>query len=219
MANEYGWIDFYTELADKLLPYKDSRPELIRKIRQVYVNVGIKLPKLESDNNPKDIDPFTVFGLFNKGISNANRIAIIKGIASEFGVTAAIPDAFDGIPVLNNLKATFYWFQEDRAEHDIDNLWSLFSVALDYAKDESDENQQAFVRAYVKNKEVQLQGQDHKVSGMLLYAGTDEELQPDNSYQMSGNKISVRTLDLNQEFPEIAKQLDNIAVEHFGGDV
>jgi 5-methylcytosine-specific restriction enzyme subunit McrC len=72
---------------------------------------------------------------------------------------------------------------------------------------------------YVKNKEMQLQGQDHKVSGMLLYAGTDEELQPDNSYQMSGNKISVRTLDLNQEFPEIAKQLDNIAVEHFGGDV
>ena len=148
MANEYGCIDFYTELADKLLPYKDSRPELIRKVRQVYANVGIKLPKLENDNNPKDIDPFTVFGLFNKGISNANRIAIIKGIASEFGVTAAIPDAFDGIPVLNNLKATFYWFQEDRAEHDIDNLWSLFLVAIDYAKNESDENQQAFVRAY-----------------------------------------------------------------------
>lgn len=81
MANEYGWIDFYTELADKLLPYKDSRPELIRKVRQVYANVGIKLPKLENDNNPKDIDPFTVFGLFNKGISNANRIAIIKGIS------------------------------------------------------------------------------------------------------------------------------------------
>ena len=35
MANEYGWIDFYTELADKLLPYKDSRPELIRN-RSVY---------------------------------------------------------------------------------------------------------------------------------------------------------------------------------------
>ena len=69
---------------------------------------------------------------------------------------------------------------------------------------------------YVKNKEVQLQGQEHEVSGMLLYAGTDEELQPDKSYQMSGNKISIRTLDLNQKFPEIAKQLDNIAADHFG---
>ena len=69
---------------------------------------------------------------------------------------------------------------------------------------------------YVKNKEVQLRGQEHEVSGMLLYAGTDEEIQPDNRYMMSGNKISVRTLDLNREFPEIAKQLDSIAAEHFG---
>lgn len=68
---------------------------------------------------------------------------------------------------------------------------------------------------YVKNKEVQLRGQEHEVSGMLLYAGTDEEIQPDNRYMMSGNKISVRTLDLNREFPEIAKQLDSIAAEHF----
>ena len=58
---------------------------------------------------------------------------------------------------------------------------------------------------------------EHSVSGMLLYAKTDEELQPDNSYQMSGNKISVRTLNLNKEFSEIAKQLDDIAAEHFAG--
>ena len=50
---------------------------------------------------------------------------------------------------------------------------------------------------------------------MLLYAKTDEELQLENSYQMSGNKISVRTLDLNKEFSEIVKQLDDIAAEHF----
>jgi len=145
---KYGWIDFYMELADKLLPFKTSRPELIQKIKHVYVNVGIKLPKLESDNNPKDIDPFTVYGLFNKGISDVNRITIIKGIASEFGITAAIPDAFDGIPALNNLKATFYWFQEDRGEHDIDNLWNLFDAALSYAEDSIDENKHAFSKAY-----------------------------------------------------------------------
>jgi len=52
---------------------------------------------------------------------------------------------------------------------------------------------------------------------MLLYAKTDEDIYPENEYRMSGNRIAVRTLDLNQEFSEIAKQLDNIAVEHFGG--
>ena len=57
--------------------------------------------------------------------------------------------------------------------------------------------------------------QPHTVSGMLLYAATDEAIQPDNSYQMSGNKISVRTLDLNRDFSEIAAQLNEIVDEHF----
>ena len=51
------------------------------------------------------------------------------------------------------------------------------------------------------------------VSGMLLYAGTDDFLQPDNDYQMSGNKISVKTLDLNCDFSVIAAKLDAIAEE------
>lgn len=68
---------------------------------------------------------------------------------------------------------------------------------------------------YVKNKEAELANVPHEVSGMLLYARTDEAVQPNNSYQMSGNKISVRTLDLNQEFSEIAAQLNTIVQEHF----
>ncbi len=50
---------------------------------------------------------------------------------------------------------------------------------------------------------------------MLLYARTDEAMQPNNSYQMSGNKISVRTLDLNQPFSAISDQLNAIVTEHF----
>lgn len=69
---------------------------------------------------------------------------------------------------------------------------------------------------YVKNKEAQLSGTGYKVSGMLLYAKTDEELVPDNIYQMSRNQISVKTLDLNQEFSEIEKQLKQIVKDHFG---
>ena len=68
---------------------------------------------------------------------------------------------------------------------------------------------------YVKNKEYELRDRDHKVSGMLLYAKTDEEIYPDNVYQMSGNQITVRTLDLNQPFAEIAGQLDEIVKLHF----
>ena len=68
---------------------------------------------------------------------------------------------------------------------------------------------------YVKNKEYELREKEHTVSGMLLYAKTDEEIYPNNVYQMSGNQITVRTLDLNLPFTEIAEQLDTIAKLHF----
>ena len=51
---------------------------------------------------------------------------------------------------------------------------------------------------------------------MLLYAKTDEQIQPDGDYQMSGNRISVKTLDLNRDFSEIAEQLNRIVHECFG---
>lgn len=66
--------------------------------------------------------------------------------------------------------------------------------------------------AYVKNKSQQTTG---SVSGLILYAKTTETITPDYSYMLSGNKIRVETLDLNVEFPEIAMQLDNIALNYF----
>jgi 5-methylcytosine-specific restriction enzyme subunit McrC len=69
---------------------------------------------------------------------------------------------------------------------------------------------------YVKNKECALKDKPHKVSGMLLYAGTDEAVQPNHIYRMSGNTVAVRTLDLNREFSEIAGQLNAIAEEFLG---
>lgn len=69
---------------------------------------------------------------------------------------------------------------------------------------------------YVKNKEVELKDKPHDpISGMLLYAKTDEETYPDNDYKMSGNEIGVHTLDLNVEFSGIREQLDGIEERYF----
>ena len=45
---------------------------------------------------------------------------------------------------------------------------------------------------------------------MLLYAKTEEEVAPDMDAIFSGNRIMVKTLDLNQPFNNIKKQLSNI---------
>ncbi len=69
---------------------------------------------------------------------------------------------------------------------------------------------------YVKNKDAAFGDEPHTVSGLLLYAAADEAVQPDNDYEMSGNKIGVHTLDLNKDFSEISERLNGIVKEHFG---
>ena len=74
--------------------------------------------------------------------------------------------------------------------------------------------------AYVKNKQIAFEqaGKSVDVSGMLLYAATDEDIQPDFTYRMSGNRISATTLDLDRPFEEIRAQLDGIVEEYFPGE-
>ncbi len=139
MSNElypYDWVDFYKEFADKLLKYKNNRQELTVKVRKIYDDTGINMPTLETDNQLVDIDPFTVFGLFNKSsMKTSNRVKILTSIADQFGINAPVPSSFDSIPVLNNQNATFYYFLGNggRGDKDMDELWELFESALDYA--------------------------------------------------------------------------------------
>ena len=67
--------------------------------------------------------------------------------------------------------------------------------------------------AYVRNMDTANTG---NVSGLLLYAKTEEDIFPDGKpFVIGGNSIEAKTLDLNQEFSVIAKQLDEIAYGYF----
>lgn len=67
---------------------------------------------------------------------------------------------------------------------------------------------------YVKNASNKL-----KVSGMLLYARTDEPLSPDGDYTICGSDISIRSLDLSQKWQSIQSTLDGVASRFIEGSV
>lgn len=94
----------------------------------------------------------------------------------------------------------------------IDTKYYGRNLNKNYGKDIHHSSNLYQIFTYVKNKELEMKGNDVKISGMLLYARTTSEIQPDSDYVMSGNKISVKTLDLNREFEIIKNQLDNIVV-------
>ena len=149
-AGQFDWVDFYKEFAFKLVSYKEKRAELIQKVKAIYQMTGISMPTLDKDNNIMDIDPFTIFGLFNKGLKNENRIKILTAIAELFELSHDIPTSFDSIPVLMNQNATYYLFYTDRGDSDIDDLWELFVTALAYSENSTSENKDHFSRYFDK---------------------------------------------------------------------
>ena len=68
---------------------------------------------------------------------------------------------------------------------------------------------------YTKNMSLEV-GDQKKVSGLLLYAKTDDFVQPDHFYSMSGNQIGAKTLNLDCDFTEVKRQLNAIALQYFG---
>lgn len=96
----------------------------------------------------------------------------------------------------------------------IDAKYYAHSTQIQYDKHTLHSGNMYQIFTYVKNKEVELADRPHEVSGMLLYAKTDEDIYPENEYRMSGNKIEVRTLDLDGDFTKIRSQLDEIVKKY-----
>lgn len=94
----------------------------------------------------------------------------------------------------------------------IDTKYYKNSMQTNFKKKTIHSNNLYQIFTYVKNLDV---GKDGSVSGLLLYAKTGEKITPDFDYMMSGNKISVKTLDLNTDFFEIANKLNKFIEIYF----
>ena len=101
----------------------------------------------------------------------------------------------------------------------IDAKYYSHTTQIQYDKHTLHSGNMYQIFTYVKNKEAELADKPHEVSGMLLYARTDEEVYPENEYHMSGNRIEVRTLNLDRDFSQIKKQLDGIAQKYLGVNI
>ena len=75
IQSNFEWTTFYSEFADRLLPYKQNRRELLSLFESAHNQVGLSYTFMDKGEPLGDICPFTVFGAFNKGIKTENRIA------------------------------------------------------------------------------------------------------------------------------------------------
>ena len=124
----FTWVPYYKEFAEKLLQYQENRASLCRLIYDHEDELLINYLHDEGgkDDRFTDIDPFTTFGIFNRGISKKNRVSSAALFKRLLNISADVPSDFDGVPILNNQKSHFFGFRPDRKPDDIENLWRLF---------------------------------------------------------------------------------------------
>ena len=127
MEKRFTWIPFYTELAKKLLEFKNNRSDLVKIVYELdekYVSFIHN-----KDRTPvSDIDFFSFFSIFNRGTSDENRKIICNSLKKKLNLSADIPLNFDGIPTMDNRLSTFY--SRETANEQIPLLCSLFEAVF-----------------------------------------------------------------------------------------
>ncbi|MEK6698206.1 MAG: AAA family ATPase [Nitrospirota bacterium] len=133
--HKFTWIPIYHELAEQLLQWQERQSELIAFLEGLRSKKLVITPLNDQDDQGarfilKEIDPFTFFGVFNRGIREDQRLSILAEIKKSFNLKNELPHDFEGIPLVNNQKSWFIPYQYRRNVDDVSRLWKVFRLAL-----------------------------------------------------------------------------------------
>ncbi len=136
MDSKFTWVPLYEELAQALLRYKEDRTELVEWIYEDLVKVTradgqslVAYLKQKDGSRIIDIDPFSVFAIFNRSTSWENRTKLLTHFKKKFRLTSTIPSDFNGIPIVDARRSFFFSWKSDNSKV-IHDLWQLFEKVI-----------------------------------------------------------------------------------------
>lgn len=135
-TDQFTWIPFYQELAKELINWQKRQNELISFLETLRGDGHVITPLMDKSRTGtrfllKEIDPFTFFGVFNRRIGYDQKLSILTRIKKHFKLKSDLPEDFNGLPILNNLKSWFIPYQASRKANDVTKLWNVFKSALE----------------------------------------------------------------------------------------
>ncbi len=144
MDNNFSWVPLYEELAKKLLDCKKDRKPLVdwiyNELSSITSSSGgslVKYLKKKDGSEIEDIDPLSVFGIFNRNLKWENRTAFLEKFKKHFSLQSEVPTDFNGIPTLDPRRA-FFFSWEDNNDIVIRNLWTLYEKVVNKEEDIED---------------------------------------------------------------------------------
>ena len=123
----FTWKPIYQELAGKLMDYDHNRGELLSITREM-LEKGLPVIDFKDKNAAgesvelMELDPFSFFAHFNRGLRDDNRINILRYLKEKFELSSELPSDFHGIPVVNMRRAWFFAYSHNRNDNDNLNL-------------------------------------------------------------------------------------------------
>ena len=138
LAKRLDWQPFFQELADALLLLRDDRTKLLSHLREAYAAAQLTMPH-PGDEEPADIDPFTLFSLLSYRGCEKRRALLAPAIKDAFGLKSAVPHCFTDPEFVSDHLPTgcpqcfprHMYFVRDA--EDIEAAWQLFAAALAFA--------------------------------------------------------------------------------------
>jgi len=131
----FSWKPIYAEITAKLPGFESENQKLAKLMIRLH-HEGFKVsPVADEDPEGKDTpldepDPFTFMAIFNRGVTNENRIAILQELKNEWKLTASLPADFDGLPVVNSQNSWFMPYKYKRTPDHVPTLWRFFRHIL-----------------------------------------------------------------------------------------
>ena len=190
MEEKFTWIPFYAELTKALLAYKNDRKPLVDFIYSELSTVGekslVEYIHMEDGSHVKDIDPFSIFAIFNRSLKLENKMAFLQKFKDRFGIKSDLPKDFDGIPTVNSQRAFFFNWADKNAES-IRQFWELYEVVV-IEKDISQ----------IFNKMVNKTISQYSLTMILYWIAPDRFLNLDGR-----NRSYLKTLGLPENYPDL----------------
>lgn len=126
----FTWIPIHEEAIKKIVKTPFSQAELLATLAAMK-QTGLLVVRLDDEGVSgqkvplAEIDPFTFFATFNRGIAESNRQANWQFLKQRWNLAAPVPTDFHGIPTMFNMNSWFFPFAKHREPHHIPLLWEL----------------------------------------------------------------------------------------------
>lgn len=131
----FSWIPIHEETARTLVQRHLKGEDILAVVREMN-DRGLTVISLDDKDGAgqtvplSQIDPFTFFANFNRGIKESNRRENWAFLKERWHLSSPIPSDFAGIPVAHNMQSWFFGWAIDRQPNHLQQLWTLAAQAV-----------------------------------------------------------------------------------------